>query len=262
MKQTSFSIHEAAELAGITVRTLHHYDAIGLLQPARSSAKAYRMYSFEDMERLQEILILKELQFTLSDIRELINNREKSRLEALSAQKQLLIEKQKRLTTILNTLDKTIERLQTHQGEECTMNTEESLHDMFDGFSMEEIEEHQKKYREETQAAYGNTGAYAESTRRTASYTKADWKNIQAEAHSIYTQLQKLMNLSPGAPEVQACVALWQEHITTHYYPCTREILKGLGEIYSSDSRFSKNIDKTAPGLAQFLSDAILIYTT
>ena len=125
---------------------------------------------------------------------------------------------------------------------------------------MKEIEETKEKYAKEAEERWGDTDAYAQSQKRTNSYNKEDWVRIQGEAQAIYDAFAAAMKNDPASDAVQALVARWQQHITHYYYDCTKEILAGLGQMYTADQRFTQNIDKTAPGLAAFISSAIEIY--
>jgi MerR family transcriptional regulator, multidrug-efflux activator len=131
--------------------------------------------------------------------------------------------------------------------------------DLFKGFDMSEIEEHQKKYSEEAKQRYGKERVEAVE-KRTSQYTKEDWARIQATTEDIYRRIAERMDHKPSDPEVQKAVAEWRQFITDHYYDCTLEIFRGLGDLYVDDPRFTKNIDKLQPGLAKFLREAMHYY--
>lgn len=248
----SYKVKEVAKLAGVSVRTLHHYDEIGLLKPEFVTAARYRLYSDADLERLQQILFFKELDFDLQEIGEILSSPGFDRKSALKNHRELLIEKKKRLERIIESVDKTIDSIEG--------GIEMSKKDMFTGFDMSEIERHKEKYAEETKQRYGDTDAYKESQKRTAKYTKEDWSRIMGRQEEIYKGLAELIDKDPADPQVQELVAQARQHITDSFYSCTPEIFAGLGEMYVNDERFTANIDKYKAGLAVFLRDAIRVY--
>lgn len=248
----SYKVKEVADVAGVSVRTLHHYDQIGLLKPKSATAAGYRLYTDYDLERLQQILFLKELAFSLQDIKSILDSPNFDRKQALIAQKKLLIKKKNRLEAIINLVNKTIN---TIEGVSTMTNKE-----MFKSFDMTEINQHQQKYAEEVKQKYGKTKAYQESQQKTAAYTKNDWSAIQTKGNEILQRIATLMNKKPADPQVQKEIDQWRQHITDNFYNCTIDILRGLGEMYVSDQRFTVNIDKIKPGLAVFMKEAIYLY--
>lgn len=239
-------------MAGISVRMLHHYDKIGLLDPESVSAAGYRLYSDENLDRLQQILFFKELNFPLQEIKIILDSPNFNKKEALETHRQLLLEKKLRLEKIIQSVDKTINSMEG----EFKMDKKEILN----VFSMTEIEEHQRKYSEEVKEKYGNTSAYKESNEKTSKYTKEDWSNIMKDWDIIYKKLANLMDKNPDDKEVQEYIHQSREHISKNFYDCTPEIFRGLGEIYVNDERFTANIDKYKTGLSKFLRDAINVY--
>ncbi len=193
-----YKIKEVADMAGISVRMLHHYDKIGLLKPESVSAAGYRLYSDENLDRLQQILFFKELNFTLQEIKIILDSPNFDKKEALKVHRQLLLEKKIRLEKIIQSVDKTISSMEG----EFKMDKKE----MFNVFNMAEIEEHQKKYSEEVKEKYGTTSAYKESNKKTSKYTKEDWSNIMKDWDKIYKKLVNLMDRDPGHKEVQEAV--------------------------------------------------------
>lgn len=248
----NYKVKELAQLAGVSVRTLHHYHQIGLLTPSSITSSGYRIYNDGDLERLQQILFFKELDFNLSEIKEIIDSPNFDRKHALKNHRELLYEKKKRLEKIIESVDKTIDVM---EGKRVMDNKE-----MFEGFDVSEIEKHKEKYAQETKERYGDTDAYAESERRTSKYSKEDWARIMGRQGEIYNKLAALMDKEPSNSEVQKIIEENRQHITDAFYNCTVEIYRGLGQLYVNDQRFTKNIDKFKDGLAKFLSDAIKIY--
>ncbi|WP_061310850.1 MerR family transcriptional regulator [Clostridium botulinum] len=247
-----YKIKEVADMAGISVRMLHHYDKIGLLDPESVSAAGYRLYSDENLDRLQQILFFKELNFPLQEIKIILDSPNFNKKEALETHRQLLLEKKLRLEKIIQSVNKTINSMEG----EFKMDKKEILN----VFSMTEIEEHQRKYSEEVKEKYGNTSAYKESNEKTSKYTKEDWSNIMKDWDIIYKKLANLMDKNPDDKEVQEYIHQSREHISKNFYDCTPEIFRGLGEIYVNDERFTANIDKYKTGLSKFLRDAINVY--
>lgn len=242
MNQT---VHEVAAVAGVSVRTLHYYDQIGLLHPSHTTEAGYRLYDDAALARLQQILFFRELDFPLSEIREILDNPSFDRHRAMCSHKELLLLKRERLERLIALVDNTL------KGEK-TMSFQE--------FDMTEIEQAQKQYADEAKQRWGATDAYKQSAKRTSSYNKDDWARINAEAEEIYDGFVAQMGNDPASLAVQQLVADWQAHISKNFYDCPKEMLAGLGEMYIADERFTKNIDKRAQGLAQFMSDAFAAY--
>lgn len=247
-----YLIKEVADIAGISVRALHHYDHIGLLKPESVSPAGYRLYTERDLEKLQQVLFFKELGFSLQQTKEIVNSPAFDRRKALISHKKLLIEKKARLEKIIESVEHTIQSIEGG----ISMDKKE----MFNSFDMTQIEEQRKKYAREAEERYGDTDAYKESQQKTSGYKKEDWAEITSEQQGIYKNIIKYMDKGPGAPEIQEAVERLRNHITRYYYNCTLEIFRGLGELYVQDERFTKNIDKYKEGLARFLSEAMRIY--
>ena len=238
-------ISEVAKLTGITVRTLHYYDEIGLLKPSEITEAGYRLYSREDLEILQQILFFRELDFPLSQINEIMNNPNYDKEEALKKQKELLIQQRQRIEGLIKLIEKRIEG-------DNNMSFKE--------FDMNEIEENKKKYAKEVKERWGTSKAYEESEKKTSSYNKEKWGDINQETSEIFKGFAELRNSDPGSEEVQELVRRWQKYITDNFYTCTNEILSGLGLMYVEDERFKENLDKNGEGTAKLMAEAIKIY--
>ena len=245
-----YKINEVSKLTGVSIRMLHHYDKIRLLEPSKRTDSNYRMYNDDDIARLYQILLFKELEFPLQEIKQILDDKDFNREEVLKAQRNLIFEKKQRLERILESIDDTIENL---GGEIMSKNN-------FKAFGYEDVKKHQEKYKEETEKRYGKSDAYRESQGKTSKYSKNDWENIMQEAGAIYEELYKLMDKDPSDEKVQELIQKWRNHITTNFYNCTIEIFRGLALMYVGDERFTKNIDKYGEGLAKFMSDAMNIY--
>jgi DNA-binding transcriptional MerR regulator len=240
------TVGELSRASGVTVRTLHHYDEIGLCRPSQRTAAGYRLYDEADVLRLQQVLVLRELGLPLDEIAAVLDGAP-DRAELLSRHRDALVEKRGRLDAMLAAVDVALNAL----GKGPTMQSED-FKKLFDGFDPAEHEA-------EVVERWGNTDAYKESARRTKSYTKADWDRIKAEAEAQGVRLRDLMLAGKPVtdPDVQACVDEQREHITRWFYPCSKAMQKQLGAMYVVDPRFKANLDKIADGYAQYLSDAI-----
>ena len=238
-------IQEAARLTGVTERTLRYYDRIGLLYPSGMTESGYRLYDEDALRRLQQIMFFRELGFPLAQIREIMDSPGYDMNVALRRHRLLLVAERDRLNGLIDLAERTL------KGE----------NDMsFDAFDRSGIDRQRDAYAEEARRRWGGTDAYAESEKKTAGYGKEQWAAIQQEAYEIFAAFAALRGHAPDEPDVQALVARWQAHITRNYYACTKEILAGLGQMYTADERFIQNIDRAGAGTAQLMSDAIAVY--
>jgi DNA-binding transcriptional MerR regulator len=239
------TVHEVAKLAGISVRTLHYYDEIGLLRPDGASDAGYRLYGETSTERLQQILFFRELGFPLQEITAILNAPNYDKSQALANHKRLLMLKRERLDGIIALVDHAL------KGED-SMSIKE--------FDMKKIDEAREQYAEEAKARWGSTDAYKESEKRTAKYTKEDWAQMSAKSEAIFKNFAELRNTDPASDAAQSLVRQWKEFLCAGFYDCTDEILAGLGEMYVADARFTKNLDAYGEGTALFMRDAIRAY--
>lgn len=247
-----YKVKEVADMVGLSVRTLHHYDKIGLLRPDHLTESGYRQYSEENLKTLQQICFFKELDFPLCDIELMLKTDRLDENTLLDQHKVLLEKKVERLLRIIDTIDATKE----HNRRGDNMSNEER----FESFDMSEIEAHKKKYQEEAGENWGGSDAYLQSQARTNKYTPEDWKRISEKNNKVYGEIVSIMDKDVSDSEVQELVGKIRQYITEDYYDCTMEIFEGLGQMYVSDPRFTKNLDKHSEGFAQYLSDAIAYY--
>jgi len=240
------TVGDVAKLAHVSVRTLHHYDETGLLVPSERSGAGYRLYTTEDLERLQQVLFYKELGFSLEEIRELMADPAFDRAEALLVQRELVREQAVRLEALLGLIDKTLASI----GGGIRM-TKEDMFEVFADFDPAE-------YEDEVQERWGDTDAYKESARRTARYSKQDWQRYKEEAEAVTLAMAALMDegVPPTDPRAVEAVEQHRMLIDRWFYPCSRQMHAGLGQMYVSDPRFKKNYEKTREGLAQYVCDA------
>jgi MerR family transcriptional regulator, thiopeptide resistance regulator len=243
-----YTVGRVAEIAGVTVRTLHHYDEIGLLTPGDRSSAGYRRYDDADLERLQQILLYRELGFTLEEIGAILDDPDVEARTHLRRQHGLLRERIARLQEMVAAVEYMLE------AHKVGMNlTPEEKFEVFGDFDPD-------AYAEEVEERWGDTDAYAESSRRTARYSKDDWLRIQQESGDLMARW--LAAFDAGVPaESQQAMDLAEEHrqqITKHFYECTFEIHVGLAEMYIADPRFTKFYDDQRPDLAQYVHDAVM----
>lgn len=244
----AYTVKAVADLAGISVRTLHHYDEIGLLKPAQVTSAGYRLYTEPDLERLQQVLFFRELGFTLQDIREIVSRPEFNRRQALVEHRRLLQERQERLGRLIDTIDHTLNAM-----ERGIPMDDKDLKEMFDGFD-------HTQYEEEARQRWGHSKEYQESARRTKHYSKDDWAAIKAGMNEISSTLASLMDRDPADAEVQEWVRRWHQFINDRFYTCSTEVFRGLGNMYVEDSRFTATYDNVKPGMAKFMQAAMNAY--
>ncbi len=239
------TVKEVSKLTGVSVRTLHHYDSIGLLKPTAVTESGYRLYDDTALTRLQNILLFRELQFPLKDIKEILDNPDFVPEEALAQQIHLLELKRKRLDELISFA------LEIQKKGVNSMN--------FQVFDNTEA----KQYAAEVKERWGNTKAYEEYQEKTAGQSPSASEEAAAELMLKFSELGALKHLSPGDKQVQNIIKKLQESITEHYYTCTDDILKGLGQMYVNDERMRQNIDKAgSEGTAEFAAQAIEAYCT
>ncbi len=240
------SVKEFAELTGVSVRTLHYYDEIKLLKPAEIDEKnGYRFYDKTALERMQEILFYRELDFPLKSICKILSSPDYDKQKALTQQKKLLILKKERLERIISAID----------------NAEES-EAVMKALNNNDYEVARKQYEAEAKEKWGKTEAYKEHTEKTKDYSKDKWQSVTDGLDGIFGEFAECMK-SGNAPDSEAAKALvekLQKHITDNFYTCTNEILLGLGQMYVCDERFTQNIDKHGIGTAEFVNKAIIEY--
>lgn len=242
------TVGEVAALSGISVRTLHHYDEIGLLHPSDRSSAGYRRYTEVDLDRLARILAYRELGFTLEQIRDLLDDPTVEPVEHLRRQHALMSAQLARMQRIVLALTKAMEARE--------MGIKLDPHEMVGVFGEHDPTEHAA----EAEARWGETDAYRESTRRTSSFTKAGWLRIKEEAAGIdAAYVDALRSGEPANERVgRAAAEAHRMHIDTWFYPCGRQVHCGLAEMYLADPRFTARYERLAPGLAQYVHDAIL----
>ncbi|MEM9453589.1 MAG: MerR family transcriptional regulator [Myxococcota bacterium] len=243
MAARTYKVKEVARLSGVTVRTLHHYDAIGLLSPRRTSA-GYREYSEADLLRLQQILVHRELGLPLERIRAILADPTHDPRQVLLKQRARLRARVQQTNAMIRAVDAALRAL---QGEQIV-----NMKELFDGFDPAE-------YEDEVKERWGHTKAYAQSTERTRGYSREDWARIKSETDELMQRIAA--EVAAGtAPTDEAAMDLAEEHrlqIDRFFYSCSHQMHRNLGQMYMADSRFEQNLDKHGEGVAAFLSAAI-----
>jgi DNA-binding transcriptional MerR regulator len=239
-------VKEVADLVGISVRTLHHYDEIGLLTPEQVTDSGYRLYSDANLETLQQILFFRELDFPLKKIKEIITSPDYDPSEALMLQRRMLVDRRMQLDRMITTIDNTIR----HSKGEIEMTNKEK----FQGFDFSKGNE----YEEEARQRWGDK-TVDDSNAKLGAMSKQEQDQWGAAMNAIYFKLADLRHLPAGSDEAQAAIKEWYDFLNRMGQYST-EAFRGLGQMYVGDQRFTKNIDKFGEGLAVFLRDAMGIY--
>ena len=237
------TVKEVSRLTGVSVRTLHHYDAIGLLKPASVTEAGYRLYDDAALAKLQTILLLRELEFPLKEIRELLQSPGFDPIAALSDQIRLLELRREKL-------DRLIEHARQIQKTGV-------MHMDFKAYDYKKLD----RYTEEAKARWGHTDAWRESQEKTRGKSKEDLVSEADGLMDIFRRLGQLRTCSPASAEAQALIGELQRYISAHYYSCTPQILRGLGQMYAAGGEMTENIDRAGgTGTGDFARRAIELY--
>lgn len=241
------NVGEVAALAGVTVRTLHHYDRIGLLSPSGRTSAGYRQYAAADLDRLHSVLLYRALGFSLEEVATLLDDPSADPVEHLRRQHRLLLDRLDRTSAMVAAVEKELEAR--------AMGISLSPEERFEVFG----EHDPAQYDAEVAERWGDTDAYAQSRRRTAAYSKEDWLRIKAETEDLEARFAAA--LADGVPaDSEAAMDLAEEHrqqITGTFYDCPPEMHAALGRMYVEDERFAAHYDQRAPGLARYVSTAV-----
>lgn len=237
------TVNEVSRLTGVSIRTLHYYDKIGLLHPTGTTASGYRLYDDTALERLQHILLFRELQFPLKDIREILDSPVFDRNRALTQQIELLELKKEHLENLID-LARGIKMIGVKRLD-------------FSVFDTKKIDE----YAKQAKASWGNSAAWKEFEEKNKTRTPEDMQKINIAFMAIFAEFGKLLDEAPEENAVQNLVKKLQDFITEHFYTCTPEILQGLGQMYAGGGEMTENIDKfSGKGTAGFVAAAIDVY--
>lgn len=245
----TYTVLKLAQLAGVSIRTLHYYDEIGLLKPSLTRENGYRVYEEKELLRLQQILFYRELEFSLEDIKKILDAPGFTILEALQDHKKLLELKRERIEKMLITVNTTMKHL---KGGGMMQND-----DLFNGLNDKKMQE----YKEEAKARWGDTKAYKQSIERTRNWTKEDYKKATADQKAITQEVADLMHegKSIESSEVQTVIEKHYKYLD-RFYDTPYEMYRNLGKMYVDDPRFTAYYDKFTKGLAVFIRDAIAYF--
>ncbi|HRH23772.1 MAG TPA: MerR family transcriptional regulator, partial [Candidatus Magasanikbacteria bacterium] len=243
----SYTVHSLAQLAGISVRTLHYYDQIGLLKPSVIKKNGYRYYEEAELIRLQQILFFRELEFALEDIKHMLNRPGFNVVEALKDQKKLIRLKQSRLEKLIYAIDNAIKTMNNNH----KINEEE----LYDVFKDDDV----KQYQDEVKSRWGNSDAYRQSMAKVGKMTKKEMDKLKADGKKHTQAIADAMDKGIEHPDVQKLIKQSHEGVN-FFYECSYEMFRNLGKMYVDDPRFAANYDKFRPGLAVFMRDAIVYY--
>lgn len=243
-------IGEVAELAKVSIRLLHHYDEIGLLVPSGRSEAGYRLYSHADLQRLQQILFYRTLEFPLETIRQLMTAPDFDRHAALLQQRELIRERTQQLDAVLALIDRTIADIDPDTGQEKQSMSTKEMFEVFPELKQEDIDE--------AEAQWGHTDAWKQSAARSRNYRKEDWERMKGESAHVNACLEAVFSAGhkPDSPEALSAIDAARELITRWHYDCSKEFHVRLTAMTSSDDRFVKNIDNNCPGLAAWMHEA------
>lgn len=237
------TVNEVSKLTGVSVRTLHHYDEIGLLKPTSITEAGYRLYDDTALERLQHILLFRELQFSLKDIKDILDSPDFDRNKALEQQIEFLTMKKEHLENLI-LFARGIKMVGVRYMD-------------FSAFDTKKMDEYAARAKE----AWGKTEVYKEFEEKAKNWTEDTNKKLEVEIMSFFTSFGEMKDLEPSDERVQMQVKKMQEFFTENFYNCTDQILLGLGRMYTGGGDFTENIDKVGgTGTAEFVNKAIQIY--
>jgi DNA-binding transcriptional MerR regulator len=245
----TYTVKQLADLAGISVRTLHFYDQAGILKPARTEANGYRYYEEKELLKLQQILFFRELDFPVREIKRIISSPYFDMNSALRDQRKLIELKKNRLNRLMKTIDQTIQKINQEK------NMEDK--DLYGNFSKEEMD----RYTEEARQKWGNTDAFKQSQERVKKMGKAGLNQVLKESGLLTQEIAECMKKGedPKSARVQALIARHYDGLRAFYEP-NFQIYRGLAGAYIGDERFKANYEKVAEGLAQYMHDAMIHY--
>lgn len=239
--RTMMTVHEVSKRTGVSIRALQYYDSIGLLYPTAVTEAGYRLYDEAALLTLQQILLFRELEFPLKEIRSILSDPDFDRGRAMEQQLRLLKLRRERLDRIIDL----IERQRDKGGN--TMD--------FTAFDTEQLE----RYKKEAKAMWGNTQEYREFEQK--QLTAERQKTAGAGLMAVFREFAAVKDGAPDAPEAQAAVQKLQDYISANFYHCPKNVLSGLGKMYGAGGDFTKNIDAYAgEGTAAFAAKAIEAY--
>ena len=242
---TTWTVGQVAELFGVTVRTLHHYDEIGLLVPSERSGAGYRLYTDGDLARLQQVVVYRRLELPLEEIATLLDGDEDA-VDHLRRQRATVISRLDELRELVSAIDRALEREMNDE-----QATAEDMKELFgDGFEDAQAEAEQR---------WGDSDAWQQSQRRTKNYTKADWEAVKAESDALHRGFTDAMDAGEPPTSVAAMDAAEAHrlNINQRFYDCPPQFHRNLADLYTSDPRFEASYDEIRPGMSRYVRDAI-----
>ncbi|SDC36320.1 DNA-binding transcriptional regulator, MerR family [Geodermatophilus telluris] len=241
------NVGEVAALAGVTVRTLHHYDRIGLLSPSGRTAAGYRRYSAADLDRLHQVLLYRELGFPLEEVATLLDDPSADPAAHLRRQHRLLRDRLERTQAMVAAVEKEMEAMAMG----ISLTPEERF-ELFGDWLPEE-------YEQEAEERWGDTEAWSQSQARTRAYTKEDWVRIKAEGEDVEARMAAALQagVAPDSPQAMDLAEEARQQISRNFYDCPPEMHAGLGRMYVEDERFTAHYERRTPGLAGWVSTAV-----
>jgi DNA-binding transcriptional MerR regulator len=243
-----YTVNKLATIAGVSVRTLHYYDEVGLLKPSAIQKNGYRVYEERELLLLQQILFFRELDFSVEDIKRIMSAPTFSMSQALQDQRALLVLKRKRLSGLMKTIDLTLKKL-----EQAKPMNDQDMQELYDTFGEETI----KQYADEVKERWGNTEAYKQSMERAAKMTKADYEKYKQDSDAFMKKVAATMDKGATSLEFQALIAEHFKSLSTWYEP-NFEMYRGLAKMYVEDPRFTAYYENYRVGLAQVFSEGML----
>ncbi len=236
------TVHEVSERTGVSIRTLQYYDRIGLLHPAQYTEAGYRLYGEAQLETLQQILLFRELEFPLREIRQILQSPSFDRQKALDQQIALLQLKRERLDSLIS-----LARETRKNGGAIPMD--------FSAFDTKKLDE----YAARAKASWGSTPEYQAYEKQSAGRTQADNEELSRQMMAVFADFGAVMDQGPASKAAQALVRRLQAFISAHYYPCSDQVLSSLGQMYAAQGDFTENIDRAGgEGTAAFVNEAIM----
>lgn len=246
----SYTVKKLAQIAGISVRTLHYYDQVGLLKPSTIQKNGYRIYEERELLTLQQILFFRELDFSIEDMKRIFSAPNFDPRRALCDQRTLLELKKKRLSGLIKTINTTLQKLETN-----TSMDEQDMKELYATFGEDTI----KKYAAEVKERWGNTEAYKQSMERASKMTKADYEKYKQDSDAFMKKVAATMDKGATSPEFQALIAEHFKSLSTWYEP-NFEMYRGLAKMYVDDPRFTAYYENYREGLAKVFSEAMLYF--
>ncbi|MBC1551513.1 MerR family transcriptional regulator [Listeria booriae] len=249
-----YTVQKLAKLAGVSTRTLRYYDEIGILKPARINSSGYRIYGQNEVDRLQQILFYREMNVGLDKIKAILEQPDFDETEALKTHRAQLLDKRKQLDELIRNVEKSI----AHSERRITMTNQEK----FEGFKQKMIDENEEKYGTEIREKYGDD-KINKSNAKLKGMSEAEMERVNRLAETILVELAEAFETGdPAGDKAQEVAAMHKEWLSTYWDTYSKEAHAGLAQMYVDDERFTAYYDKDQPGLAAFLRDAIVIFTS